>query len=291
MLIIRVEDERKQESGFFLDFTYLVPYLCSVGPRKRRCLRWLIPSPLPARGNTMAKVTQVGPGRKTKGTIDGITYVTRNGETYVRSAPTMPKSVYNTPAAKKRQAIFKMVQMHMKYHLHTIKQTFTPKGNGTASNRYYSLNGKALTAALDTLADLYIEGQDVTIADIEQAISDYATENPQAIIIASLSGYNEVFLTGEWPATITLNARAGGDSTVIIIVNEYGVTTTINADGTTTVTQNSGSQSNSGSGNGGTENTGGTENNGGTGGGEDTGNTGGGDNSGGTGDGPSGLGG
>ena len=100
----------------------------------------------------MAKITQVGPGRKTSGTIDGITYVTRNGVTYARSAPTMPASAYNTPAAKKRQAIFKMVQMHLKLHLRTIKQTFTPKGNGTASNRYYSLNGKALSAALDALA-------------------------------------------------------------------------------------------------------------------------------------------
>ena len=175
----------------------------------------------------MAKITQVGPGRKTTGTIDGITYVTRNGVTYARSAPTMPATAYNTPAAKKRQAIFKMVQMHMKYHLRTIKQTFTPKGNGTATNRYYSLNGKALSAALDALADLYVEGQDVTITDVEQAISDYATENPTAIRIASKSGYHEVYLTGPWPSTITLNASAGGDSTVIVIVNEYGVTTTI----------------------------------------------------------------
>ena len=58
----------------------------------------------------MAKITQVGPGRKTTGTIDGITYITRNGVTYAHSAPTMPATAYNTPAAKKRQAIFKMVQ-------------------------------------------------------------------------------------------------------------------------------------------------------------------------------------
>ena len=104
----------------------------------------------------MAKVTQVGPGRKTTGTIDGITYVTRNGVTYARSAPTMPASAYNTPAAKLRQAIFKMIQMHLKFHLRTIKQTFTPKGNGSASNRYYSLNGKALSKALEALADLNV---------------------------------------------------------------------------------------------------------------------------------------
>ncbi len=193
----------------------------------------------------MARISQIGPGRKTIGTIDGITYVTRNGVTYARSVPTMPASVYNTPAAKKRQAVFSLIQMHLKYHLKTIRQTFTPKGNGTAMNRYYSVNCKGLAAALDSLAEQYEAGELVTITDVEQAISDYAAEHPTAIRIASKSGYQEVYLTGEWPDTITLNANSG-DSTVIIIVAENGTTTTINTDGTTTVTQDSGGTASSG---------------------------------------------
>ena len=193
----------------------------------------------------MAQIKQVGIGRKSTGTIDGITYYVRGGVTYARSTPNMPASVYSSPEAKKRQAIFKMVQMHLKYHLRTIKQTFTPKGNGSPSNRYYSLNKNGLAAALDALAELYVAGQDVTITDVEQAISDYAKEHPKSIKIASKSGYNEVFLTGEWPSTITLNALSG-DSTIIIIVAENGTTTTINADGTTTVSSNSGNTSDSG---------------------------------------------
>ena len=185
----------------------------------------------------MARINQVGPGRNTVGTIDGITYVTRKGVTYVRSTPTMPASAYNTPAAKKRQAIFKFVQMHLKLHMRTIKQTFTAVGNGTPMTRYYSVNGKALTQALTSLAELYYAGQDVTIDDVEQAISAYATEHPKSITIASKSGYAEVHLTGAWPATITLNASTG-DSTVIIIVAENGTTTTINADGTVTTGTN-----------------------------------------------------
>ena len=199
----------------------------------------------------MAKITQVGIGRKSSGTIDGITYVTRGGVTYARSAPTMPPSAYNTPAAKKRQAVFKMVQMHMKLHLRTIKQTFTPKGNGTPCNRYYSLNGKALSLALDTLAEMYVAGEDVNITDVEQAISDYAAEHPTSIKIASLSGYQEVFLNGPWPERIVLNAQAG-DSTIIVIVAENGTMTTINADGTTTVSTYTGG-SDPGSGSGGTD--------------------------------------
>ena len=193
----------------------------------------------------MAQINQIGPGRKTTGTIDGVTYVTRNGVTYVRSTPTMPASAYNTPAAKKRQAIFKFVQMHLKLHLRTIKQTFTAKGNGTPTNRYYSINGKALTIALDSLAEQYLNGQNVTIDDVEQAISDYAAANPKSITIASKSGYTDVYLTGPWPETITLNALTG-DSTVIIIVSENGVTTTYNPDGSTVVVQGSSQSSGAG---------------------------------------------
>lgn len=197
----------------------------------------------------MAQIKQVGVGRKTTGTIDGITYYTLNGKTFARSTPTMPVSVYTSIEARIRQAIFKFVQMHMKMHLRTIRQTVTAK-TGTPCNRYYSLNKKGLSAALQTLAEQYVDGLDVTISDIEAAISAYAAEHPTSIKIASKSGYAEVYLTGPWPETITLNALSG-DSTVIIIVAENGVQTTINADGTVTTETyngNSGDGSTSGGG-------------------------------------------
>lgn len=193
----------------------------------------------------MAQVKQVGIGRKSSGTIDGITYYVLNGKTYARSTPTMPSSVFNTTEARIRQAIFKFIQMHLKHHLRTIRQTVTAK-NGSPTNRYYSLNHKALALALQTLAEEFVDGADVTITDVEAAISAYAAEHPTSIKIASKSGYQEVYLTGPWPETITLNALAG-DSTVIIIVNEHGEQTTINADGTITTGTYTGGGSNSGS--------------------------------------------
>ena len=99
--------------------------------------------------------------------------------------------------------------------------------------------------ALQTLAEEFVDGADVTITDVEAAISAYAAEHPTSIKIASKSGYQEVYLTGPWPETITLNALAG-DSTVIIIVNERGEQTTINADGTVTTGTYTGGGSNSG---------------------------------------------
>ena len=187
----------------------------------------------------MARIKQVGVGRKTTGTIDGVNYYVRNGETFARAAPNMPASAYNTPEAKLRQAIFKMIQQHTKYHLRTIKQTISSKGNVSSSNRYISLNYKAFAAALADLAEQYCAGEPVTLDDIEAAISAYAAAHPKAITIASKSGYSDVWLAGAWPDTITLNANAG-DSTVIIIVNENGVQTTINADGTVTTETYSG---------------------------------------------------
>ena len=195
----------------------------------------------------MAQINQIGPGRKTTGTVDGIVYVTRKGVTYARAVPVMPERVFKTPAALKRQAIFKMVQMHMKFHLRTLKQTFTPKGNGTVSNRYYAENGKHLTKALDSLANQWVAGEVVTLTDIEAAIAAYAAANPQAILIAARSGYGKVYLTGAWPATITLRAN-GGDSTVIIIVAENGTTTTFNPDGSTVVVSGSNDPGSNGSG-------------------------------------------
>ena len=206
----------------------------------------------------MAQVKQVGVGRKTTGTIDGITYYTVNGKTFARSTPNMPASVYNTTEARIRQAVFKMIQMHIKHHLRTIRQTITNK-SGSPSNRYFSLNYKALSQALQALAELYVGGQEVTITDVEQAISEYAAEHPTSIKIASKSGYQDVYLTGAWPDTITLNALAG-DRTVIIIVAENGTQTTINADGTVSTGTYTGGGSNSDSG---SSNTGGGDNTGG----------------------------
>lgn len=164
----------------------------------------------------MAIIKQVGVGRRASGTIDGITYYTRNGVTYARSTPTMPARMFKTPAALKRQAIFKMVQMHLRYHQFTIKQTFSPKGNGSPFNRYHAENGKHLTCALAPLAERWVAGDAIDISEVEAAISAYATEHPDAIKIAMKDGFEEVFLTGAWPDTITLRLLGGGNTTVVV---------------------------------------------------------------------------
>lgn len=78
---------------------------------------------------------------------------------------------------------------------------------------------QVLREALDALAEGMVTGKEVTRSEIEAAICAYAAEHPDKICIASLNGFEEVFLTGEWPDVITLRAKRGS-RTVTIIVTE-----------------------------------------------------------------------
>ena len=192
----------------------------------------------------MVKISQIGVGQKSSGTLDGITYVTRKGVTFARTAPKMPARMFKTSEARKRQAIFKMIQMHMKYHLNTIKQSIEPQGNCNAYNYYYTKNKEHFAKALDSLADRMVAGDDIFITDVEQAICNYATEHPLAIKIGIMSGYSDIYLAGAWPDTITF-MTTGRDKTKIIIIADNGSKTVIDPDGTTTVeTGSNGSDSN-----------------------------------------------
>ena len=174
----------------------------------------------------MAEIKQIGVGRNTNGVVDGVSYVTINGRTIARRLPCMPKGMFETMSSKKRQAIFKMVMWHVKAHRWTIKQTFGKVRFGSACNMYVKVNYAALFQALSTLADSMVAGVAVTRSQVEQAIATYATTNPEAIIIAAKNGYGEVYLTGAWPSTITLNATTGTQS-IVVITEANGNTVTI----------------------------------------------------------------
>ena len=111
-----------------------------------------------------------------------------------------------------------MIQMHLKHHLPTLRKTITPKGIGSSYTRYYSLNAKPLARALGVLAEEVVAGKDVSITDVEEAITAYAADHPSEICIASLKGYKELFLSGPWPKTITLHAVKGKSTIVITVI-------------------------------------------------------------------------
>lgn len=56
----------------------------------------------------MAQIKQVGIGRKSTGTIDGITYYTLNGKTYARTTPDplSPTSIINVLKFNNNEEVF-----------------------------------------------------------------------------------------------------------------------------------------------------------------------------------------
>ena len=127
----------------------------------------------------------------------------------------MPQRIYKTPAALKRQALFRMIQMHIKHHLSTIRCTFSPQGNSSPSNRYYSVNNNALKSALDALANQYAESGEVSLNEVENAIRAYSVEHPDSICIASKDGYKQIYLNGSWPDTIVLQSIKTKETMII----------------------------------------------------------------------------
>ncbi|MCQ2298956.1 MAG: hypothetical protein MJZ81_12040 [Bacteroidales bacterium] len=164
-----------------------------------------------------------------RATLDNVVYYTVNGKTYARKRPIMPRAMFNTPAAKKRQSLFKLVGMHLRFHHGEFDHLFDKRSSWTAANAYHKRNAQALRAALDTLADRMVAGDMISTTEVENAIATYATANPTAIVLADKSPYELKFLTGSWPATITLS-NASGSRTTIVHTNK-GVSTTVFPDG------------------------------------------------------------
>ena len=165
----------------------------------------------------MAQIRNVGAGIRTSGKVDGLVYVHVNGRTFARALPIFPKGMFKTPEAKKRQALFTLVQWHMKFHSATIKKCFSKGKFWSAQNNYFHRNAKAFREALDSLADSYVQGQQVSVTDIDNAIGSYAASHPESIQIGGLDGYLPVYLNGPWPETITLTNGHGSTTTVVLV--------------------------------------------------------------------------
>ena len=198
----------------------------------------------------MAQIKQVGAGRKTSGKVDGLVYVVRHGVTYARALPTMPKSMFNTPEARLRQAKFTLVQWYLKSHAGAIESLFDRKGNSSPRNQFYKHNAKALNAALDSLAQNYVAGQVVHISDIESAVTAYASTNREAILLANKAGYQRVYLTGAFPSQVTLTGDQTGSISVVLNKEGNGSTpgngSQNSQTGTSGETGNSGTNGNTG---------------------------------------------
>lgn len=149
----------------------------------------------------MAIINSMGVGRARK-SMGNVTYRTVRGRTIGSQKRTATGS---TPATRgdgavmsRQQALFGMVSMFMQAHASDIDVSFNKSKYGSQRNYFFSVNRKALFAALNTLAMSAMASGYPLLSEVEDAVTEYATANPTAIYRVKLSGFDPVFLTGAW---------------------------------------------------------------------------------------------
>lgn len=138
----------------------------------------------------------VGKARKSAGNV---TFRTVRGRTI------MSEKVAERPVTKGEgyamspvQFTFACLSRFAAAHASDINVSFDATRYGSQRNYFAKLNYYAFSQALSPLYASKPDAGQVTDTEIEQAIADYAEENPSAIYRVRRSGYTTVYLNGAW---------------------------------------------------------------------------------------------
>lgn len=164
----------------------------------------------------MAVISSMGVGKARK-SMGNVTYRTVRGRTIGSQKRAATGSTATTrgdgAVMSRQQALFGMVSMYMQAHASDIDVSFNKSRFGSQRNYFFRTNRKALFAALASLATVAMNSGYPSLADVEAAITTYATENPTAIYRVKLSGFEPVYLSGAWSSDD--NPVSGGGTQVI----------------------------------------------------------------------------
>ena len=98
-----------------------------------------------------------------------------------------------------RTALLGLISLFCSVHSESIKNSFNRTKGGSQRNYFMKKNYGALKEALGALAIAYAESRTAPAIDaIEDAIGSYAALHPNTIYRVKKSGYEMVFLSGNW---------------------------------------------------------------------------------------------
>lgn len=197
----------------------------------------------------MAIIRSMGVGSAKK-SMGNVTYRTVRGRT-LGSQKVAPRPLTRATDVSLQQFVFGLITRFMAIHAADIMVSFNQTKYGSERNYFAKVNFAALRMALRPLYNAGVSSvDDISDAQIEQAIATYATSNPQAIYRVKRSGYDVIYLTGEWsseqnPEEINPalrveflalqkedgSAYTGGTSSVYIVGNNLDRVTSITARG------------------------------------------------------------
>lgn len=145
----------------------------------------------------MGVVRAIGVG-KTKGSVGDFTYRVVRGRC-ISSQKVAKRPLTRGQALSLQQFVFGLINRFMFTHAADIMVSFNQSKYGSERNYFAKVNFGALRAALRPLYNASTPTvDDVSDAQIEQAIATYATANPQSIYRVKRSGYEVVYLDGAW---------------------------------------------------------------------------------------------
>lgn len=145
----------------------------------------------------MGVVRAIGVG-KTTGSVGDFTYRVVRGRT-ISSQKVAKRPLTRGQNLSLQQFVFGLINRFMFAHAADIMVSFNRTAYGSERNYFAKVNFSALREAFRPLYTAETPTvDDVSDAQIEQAVAAYATANPQAIYRVKRSGYEVVYLSGEW---------------------------------------------------------------------------------------------
>lgn len=146
----------------------------------------------------MAIVNSVFVGRAQKSAGNG-TFRTVRGRTIISQKVSKRGAI--TGSLSYNQFALAVISRYASIHAADIDVSFDPTTFGSARNAFFKLNYDQMKKAVKGLwaESLQVDAARLpSDAEIEQAITDYATEHPQAIYRIKKAGHAVVYLTGAW---------------------------------------------------------------------------------------------
>lgn len=115
---------------------------------------------------------------------DGNTaYRTINGTTFFNTIDTEKPGRARSRSQRIASAILDLMNRYTLFHYADLNISFSKGKHHSPRHAFMRKNRQELKAALSSLAERVADGEMVTIAEIDTAVSDYATQNPNAIVI------------------------------------------------------------------------------------------------------------
>lgn len=137
----------------------------------------------------------IGKGRKSAGNI---TFRTVRGRTIVSEKVGPRDPATRGEGETVYQFMFAVISRFISMHRFDINVSFDKSKYGSQGNYFYKVNKAGLEAAVQPLFSVGVSSGTITNAQIEAAITEYATANPTNIYRVKKTGETVKYLTGEW---------------------------------------------------------------------------------------------